>query len=43
VFPSFENQFAIEKDKDGLRPTVKDPGIAAPSAAPKPGAPINRR
>jgi hypothetical protein len=28
------------KDSDGLRPTVIDPGIAAPSAAPKPGAPL---
>jgi hypothetical protein len=29
-----------KKDLDGLRPTVIDPGIAAPSAAPKPGAPL---
>jgi hypothetical protein len=30
----------LAKDKEGLRPSVKDPGIAAPSAAPKPRAPI---
>src|ERR1700678_3338717 len=30
----------LEEGQGGLRPTVLDPGIAAPSAAPKPGAPI---
>src|ERR1700677_5174880 len=36
-------RWAIEGVKEGLRPSVIDPGIAAPSAAPKPGAPLQLR